>query len=182
MSLGFDRVDPAISEAIKHANAQDVIMFAAAANHGGNKSIAFPASLQHMVLGINSTDGLGNPSPFNPTPGSLRENFSVLGEAVTSQWPRKLDGSTTKKCKSGTSFATPIAVGIAATLLHYAKVKFPRSGMSERFGSVGRMRAMLGRMATKRADYAYLHPVSFFTEKTEALVHEMLYDEWVKNI
>jgi subtilase family serine protease len=106
-----------------HLSGQDVIMLAAAANHGGNKRIAFPANLHSMVLGVNSTDGLGNPSPFTPSPDSLRENFSVLGEVVNSQWPKKLGGP--KMRKAGTSFATPITAGIAATLLHYAKVKFP---------------------------------------------------------
>jgi len=179
MSLGFDQLYPPISNAIKHAYGQDVIMLAAAANHGGNKGIAFPANLHSMVLGVNSTDGLGNPSPFTPSPDSLRENFSVLGEGVYSQWPKKLGGP--KMRKAGTSFATPIAAGIAATLLHYAKVKFPGCDDSKRFGNVGKMRAMLSKMTDKRSNYEYLVPVSFFETNSDGLVYETLYDQWIKN-
>lgn len=179
MSLGFNRLDLTVSDAIKHAYAQDVIMLAAAANHGGNASITFPANQHSMVLGINSTDGLGNPSTFTPSPGPLRENYSVLGEGVSSQWPKKLGGPS--KRKAGTSFATPIATGIAATLLYYAKVKFPKREGSKRFGSVGKMRAILSAMVKDRVGYEYLVPVSFFETNSDRLVYEMLYNIWTNN-
>ena len=80
--------------------------------------------------------------------------------------------------KAGTSFATPIAAGIAATLLHYAKVKFPECDGSNRFGNVGKMREMLSKIADKRSNYV---PASFFEANSDGLVYETLYDQWIKN-
>ena len=145
-------------------------------NHGGNAKIAFPADQYSMVLGINSTDGYGNPSSFTPSPGPLRENYSVLGEGVESGWPKKLGGPTMRK--GGTSYSTPIAAGLAATLLYYAKVKLPKREGSRRFGNVGKMRAMLSIIGNDRHDYKYLAPFSFFETKSDRLVYETFADIW----
>ncbi|KAJ5726293.1 uncharacterized protein N7483_007650 [Penicillium malachiteum] len=45
----------------------------------------------------------------------------VLGESVRSAWPQKLQDEG-EKVMDGTSCATPIAAGIAALVLDYAKV------------------------------------------------------------
>ena len=83
--------------------------------------------------------------------------------------------------KAGTLFATPIAAGIAATLLYYAKVTSPECDSSKRFGNVSKRRAMLSKMTDKRSNYEYLVPVSFFEANSDGLVYETLYDQWVKN-
>ncbi|KAF4996328.1 hypothetical protein FGRMN_4579 [Fusarium graminum] len=118
-----------LEKAIKNAQFHDVLLFAAASNDGANAKRAWPARHSGVIC-VRSTAADGNPSTFNPiaTPG---DNFAVVGEAVEGAWPRHLcDEQTNQSClmhKSGTSFATPIAVGIAAFLLQYA-----RSNLSQR--------------------------------------------------
>lgn len=185
LSLGFDQVDPGIADAVKHAHGQDVVMLAAASNPGGNKSMAFPANIHHSVLAINSTDGEGNPSTFNPTDLPGNENFSVLGFAVESAWPKSLGGGLNQR-KAGTSFATPIAAGISAVLLKYAMVMpetfSSRKMPSGRSGTPDKIRAMLLAIADRRAQYAYLAPVKFFNERSEIYARESLGYEWNRNI
>ncbi|KFY52592.1 hypothetical protein V496_08343 [Pseudogymnoascus sp. VKM F-4515 (FW-2607)] len=115
MSFGFDNLTQkldCIKREILYAHSEETVLFAAARNNGGVKGIAYPAS-QTEVICINSTDGEGNPSPFNPSPKEDK-NFSTLGEAVLSSWPRSVQQRMT-----GTSFATPIAAGIAAVTMDY---------------------------------------------------------------
>ncbi|KFZ13581.1 hypothetical protein V502_06536 [Pseudogymnoascus sp. VKM F-4520 (FW-2644)] len=119
MSFGFNNLTQkldCIKRAILHAHSNETVLFAAARNNGGVKGIAYPAS-QTEVICINSTDGEGNPSPFNPS-SKEDKNFSTLGEAVLSSWPRSVQQRMT-----GTSFATPIAAGIAAVTMDYMEQK-----------------------------------------------------------
>jgi hypothetical protein len=94
-----------------------VVVFAAAGNEGGNEDVFWPAKLYETgdVIRVNASDSYGNPSGFNPTAGS-GHRICTLGEAVPS-----CDKDAQKQTihRSGTSFATPIAVAIAAILLGF---------------------------------------------------------------
>jgi len=92
-------------------------------NSGANLDRAYPARHDEVIC-IHSVDANGNRSKFSPTASTSDDNFATIGEAVESTWPLGLcDGQGQNYLyKSGTSFATPIAVGIAAFLLEYSKL------------------------------------------------------------
>ncbi len=121
MSFGFGREIDTLSDAIDHAASEGVLMFAAASNDGKNRPSgpAWPASKTGVIC-VHSADGYGNPSLFTPSPqDSMR--IAVLGECVRSAWPEKLKVPNHHKFMSGTSCAAPIAAGIAAVILDYAR-------------------------------------------------------------
>ncbi|PVH69882.1 subtilisin-like protein [Cadophora sp. DSE1049] len=121
MSFGFERIHETLYQAIKHAAYKDVLMFAAASNDGKNRpdGVVWPAN-EPEVICVHSGDGYGSPSGFTPSP---KENMKimVLGECVSSAWPQKLNQPGDHKHMSGTSCAAPIAAGIAAVILDYAR-------------------------------------------------------------
>jgi subtilisin family serine protease len=165
MSFGFpylnqnlDRIHTAINEAF----VSRVLMFAAAKNDGANSGIAYPAN-QDQVICVNSTDGHGNPSKYNPSP-IMGQNLSVLGEDVLSSWPVKFKLGMQRK--SGTSYATPIAAGIAAIVLEYALEKLPNeeSYAIKKLRTPRGMQAVLGLMSEDRWGYRYLAPWTLFNE------------------
>lgn len=122
MSFGFAQYDNQIRDAIERAQNHGVIIFAAASNEGAieGREASFPARMVGKVIKISSADGGGAASRFNPPPSPSNDNFSVLGEAVKSAWPKALHESGEKR-GSGTSVATPIAAGIAALVLEFAR-------------------------------------------------------------
>ncbi|KAF4627633.1 hypothetical protein G7Y89_g10518 [Cudoniella acicularis] len=164
MSFGFPRRIDSIQNAIQAAHGKNKIMFAAASNNGGNHLIAYPANQLSRVITINSTDGLGNGSGFNPTPHPESANFATLGEAVESSWPAHLLVGCTQR-KLGTSFATPIAAGIAAVILEYTMQKLPVEKYTEasRLHSCEGMKAILKLMSEERKGYRYIKPWKFLS-------------------
>ena len=120
-SREFDGFD-VLEDAIDRAYGMKVLMFAAAANNGGRSGRAYPACSPHVIC-VHSTDTDGNRSPFSPTAEPNAINIATVGESVTSAWPTSLchDGERVQT-RSGTSYATPIVVGISAFLLHYVRL------------------------------------------------------------
>lgn len=94
-----------------------MLIFAAAGNEGGNRGVAFPANLcaQGDVIRINSSDSKGKISTFSPDAGQ-GQRICTLGEGLPSC---EMRSDKDIKCRSGTSFATPIAAAIAAILLGF---------------------------------------------------------------
>jgi len=175
MSFGFPFLEEyldGIQTAINEAYVSRILMFCAAKNDGANSGIAYPAN-QDQVICVNSTDGHGNPSKFNPSPVTGR-NLSVLGEDVLSSWPVKLKGGMQRK--SGTSYSTPIAAGIAAIVIDYARQKMQeREQFSIKKLSTPRgMQAVLSLMSEHRLGYQYLAPWELFNEERSNIYGAML--------
>ena len=110
-----------IDRAIQHK----ILVFAAASNTGANSAAgpAFPASLERVFC-INSANGVGRRSDFNPTDPGGWNIFTAPGEAVDSAWPLHQNKGLYKR-DSGTSIATPIAAATAALVLDFAKQQLP---------------------------------------------------------
>ncbi|KAK6433793.1 hypothetical protein LTR95_010022 [Oleoguttula sp. CCFEE 5521] len=116
LSLGTSHVVPRIERAIEKAQAKKVLIFASASNFGGNQGRSWPAK-RHDVFCVHATDALGNPYDRNPSALAGESNFAILGVDVQSEWLPNADGSTQLVRQTGTSFATPIAAGIAALVI-----------------------------------------------------------------
>jgi hypothetical protein len=91
MSFGFRLDDQTrdqkerLIKALRKADGDNIIMFAAASNNGNLSSIPFPAD-DSRVICIGSCDGLGNDVAFNPRIPK-GNNFCVLGVDIMSTWP-----------------------------------------------------------------------------------------------
>lgn len=121
MSFGFGEEDEQLYASMQHTASKGVLMFAAASNDGKNRpnGVAWPASDINVIC-VHSGDGHGTASTFTPDPrDSMR--IMVLGECVKSAWPQRLKSPDSHKLMSGTSCAAPIAAGIAALVLDYAR-------------------------------------------------------------
>jgi hypothetical protein len=156
--------------AIDTAVYNKVLLFAAASNDGGNRGREFPAKHSNVFC-IHTTDGYGNPSSFNPSPPDGTRNFSLLGERVSSHWPRGIGGHNDDvKVMSGTSVATSIAAGLAGTLLAFVKQYEhgkipPRESLAPRLKSIeGMSEIWLKTMVRPRRDYDYIIPDSLFAK------------------
>jgi subtilisin family serine protease len=121
MSFGFGEEHEALYRAIQYAASKEVLMFAAASNDGKNRpdGVSWPASDVNVIC-VHSADGHGNPSTFTPAAQDSKR-IMVLGECVKSAWPEHLQSANGHKLMSGTSCAAPIAAGIAALVLDYAR-------------------------------------------------------------
>ncbi|KAL8364522.1 hypothetical protein RB595_003685 [Gaeumannomyces hyphopodioides] len=190
MSFGFqDEKEPGcreLAEAIRFAHASKVLTFAAASNVGAHAARpAFPARMSEVFC-IYSGDGMGTCARTCPTASGNHFNFLTLGEAVESAWPRDLcqkhqaavlDGTarigrgnpcakTLTNRKSGTSFATPIAAGIAAFLLLYAAQTLPEE-RAKILKEHDKMEDFLYHLSSKRGGYDVLSITDFFKRREE---------------
>lgn len=184
MSFGFpDETSSGcfhLKKAIQMAYYDNVLLFAAASNHGGTLGPAFPARHENVFC-IYGSDGLGNSSRTNPTASSIDSNFSTLGEAVESSWP--LDGRRDGKLrKSGTSYATPVASGIAAVILLYARQNMSAEE-AKKFKEYRMMRDMLYYISHLRHEYNFisLENISRNGRYLPDVMRQILTGTWRKN-
>lgn len=117
-----------------------------------------------QVICIKSTDGFGNPSEFNPKPPRHDRNFCIIGEGIEAAWPVQL-GDGHVKAASGTSVATPIAAGIAALVLQYARQYGNKEWMIEdhkRLNHCDEMRKVFQSMGRDYNGYTCLNASEIF--------------------
>jgi len=158
MSFGLKKNVSEVSDAIGLALERKKIVFAAAANEGGLEPRAYPASLPGVIC-IHASDGYGTPAEFNPTPES-GDNFSTVGIAIDSAWKGK------PVLRSGTSFATPVAAGIAANILEFARTHLTREDDNAQFlYSYRGMRHILLAMSPERSNYNFMSFWNVFPER-----------------
>lgn len=176
MPFGFTFRSAKLSNAIAKAYSKKVIMFAAASNGSGTRGQAFPAS-HDWVFSVHSTDGIGNVSSFSPDEKEPMHGFALPGESIESSWP----GQINKVMKSGTSFATPLAVALAANMLEYVKQKLttmPQDLRKQLDGHSG-MRLLLfsivDREGSSKLGHHYLRPWRLFgTERSDESIQQQI--------
>ena len=170
MSFGLEEEHGGMQKAIIEAYSKNILMFAAASNEGGNRIVTYPARKEQVIC-IYATDGKGEPYRSNPTPIGNSYRFATLGEGVKSAWPKGLKkGAAPEQRMTGTSFATPIAAGIAACLLEFAIVHgMPDNSYSSLRTRQG-MQAVFGKLLVDvRKELHYIHPWRLFSESREPL-------------
>lgn len=114
MSLGSPVHSVDIYKAIQYATKKGCIIFCAAGNYGDNSPIMYPAKYQETIA-IGSIDRNLNRSLFTCKGEEL--DFLSPGQDILSCVP-----DNNYAIMSGTSMATPFAVGCASLLLSYARL------------------------------------------------------------
>lgn len=159
LSLGFqqevkpinDALDEVINPKRKTPGARSRLVFAAAANWGFNRSLAFPASKKGVIC-VHATFGNGYDGQLGPSSGESLKNFPIgtLGVTIESQW-----GGRPVWLK-GTSYATPIAAALAANVLEFARRNVDAQVQSELERYRG-MKAILQLMCRDGNSSSYLY-------------------------
>jgi len=161
-------IDHELDEALDPSSSKVTrkIVFAAAGNNkGGNSPRSWPARKSN-VIAIHATDGLGSSVNINPTPKG-EWCFATLGHGIEHR-AYGTDGEDGDALYvSGTSFATPIAAGIAANIMEYARHHVPdlNEDRKKRLYSAPGMRAIFKAMSEERGGYYYVQPWTFWAEK-----------------
>ncbi|KAI0376371.1 hypothetical protein F5Y04DRAFT_266649 [Hypomontagnella monticulosa] len=173
-----------IRRAILEANAADVLIFASASNKGGNQPVAFPARMDEVIC-VGSTDGKGAISNFTPNLHCpdlhCYKRLCALGERIESSWPPKLlKGGAGLPRKSGTSFASPIAAGVAAIVLDYMWEFKDHVEYKHHIPKLLTRRGMLlvfELMVEKYSTYDYLVPWKLFNFQVSGDLDENEYED-----
>jgi hypothetical protein len=179
MSFGFEQEQDSdseadsIIEAIRYASRKGITMFAAASNDGNNRpdGVAWPARAMEVIC-VHSGTGFGDKSYFTPLPYD-NQRVMVLGDHVESAWPVRMNEPTNRRFMSGTSCAAPIAAGIAAIVLDYAR-KFLDEEEWLRLRRVDCMRRIFEKMRSERLlEYWWIQPWGFFGQDNSS--------EWIES-
>jgi hypothetical protein len=183
LSFGFPRYTQALTDiqsSILSAYQAGIIIFAAASNGGGNSGLAYPAN-QNEVICIGASDGEGNKSHFTPGPYPDMPNYTTLGEGVISSWPKVLSQTGERtKTMSGTSVATPIAVGIAAMVVDFLRQTNADQNseflVERQLRSKKGMNAVLKRLTEERDGFMYIAPWILFCDDRKEGIAQVLLD------
>lgn len=156
----FEDLVDGIQDAIRNASIKAPrVMFAAASNNGKNERRAFPARYEPWVVCVHASDGNGNDGGINP-PLERGINFMTLGMGLKLQERHWVNVGKTRQptyktaFRSGTSFATPIAAGVAATVMDLAdRVSAIKERTKKKIRRCEEMRKVLELMSTPKQPY-----------------------------
>jgi Subtilase family len=182
MSFGYHKTGApdTVKQEIEKCFKDNIIVFASASNDGANMPRTYPGKY-NRVLCIHSATGLGSCSSFNPTAESSetrKDNFSVLGDGIRSSWPIRREGDSKHRHMSGTSFATPVAVSIAAFAIGYIRMKLSDLEWNTDPMSPDGVRTIFYEMSkgNRKEGYDLVFPTRFFNSLRAPMVRETLID------
>lgn len=158
ISWGFPKDHQGIKDALVSAHKnENIIILAAAANHGRMDQIAFPARLRKYVICIGAARGDGKTANITAEDPEF-QGYTAPGIGVRGASLRR--GYTTER-KDGTSSATPIAAGIAALFIEYSR----RNNLGE-VGSHENMLKLFSAMSDDHGEtYRLLRPWTLLDKK-----------------
>lgn len=171
LSFGFDSVQSSDSmgDEIRQCLHDGIMVFASASNDGGEGSRTYPAKYPEVICAHTAT-WRGNKSELNPGREEDR-NFSFVGEHVRPIWPAKAPKDETKiDYKSGTSYATPVAVSVAAFMIGYIRKKMPDFAWVIKPWSPRGMLAIFRMMAVNIDGYDWVSPTRYLKYTKEAKI------------
>ncbi|RWA11934.1 hypothetical protein EKO27_g3171 [Xylaria grammica] len=171
LSFGFDTVrsPDTMGDEIRQCLHEGIMVFASASNDGGEGSRTYPAKYPGVIC-AHSTTWRGSKAERNP---GLEEgrNFSFVGEHVRPIWPAKNPVDDNRmKYKSGTSYAAPVAVSMAAFMIGYIQKKMPDySWVIKPWSPVGISR-IFGMMAVEIDGYDWVSPTRYLKYTKEGKI------------
>jgi subtilisin family serine protease len=115
MSFGWEKNDGTIKLALESAYQRKVLLFASTTNSGALQvnEMLYPARSRY-VTAVDAATGYGKSAPFAAT-GSNKARFAAPGLQVKGPNGRSLHRV------EGSSYASPIAAGIAALILEFSR-------------------------------------------------------------
>ncbi|KAH8898150.1 subtilisin-like protein [Thozetella sp. PMI_491] len=177
MSFDVDDGEGSIKDAIRFVQNERngrVIFFASAGNLGPHQDVAFPACHKD-VIAIRATNYMGVVASSNPsTDPSAAVSLATFGDNI----PLRLQESNPEVCKPGSSVATAVAAGIAATMLSYASMLPHIHPGHAKEDDLTRLRTVEGIEALFRLKLSqnmgnrinFVNPVRFFMENETNLL------------
>jgi hypothetical protein len=181
MSFGYEAEVEVIEKALKKADDNNVLLIAAASNVGGNTALAqrWPGTRDN-VMSVYAAEGKGFQYADNPPPRANAYNFATLGVMVPVWSVPDDSGNSQEMHCTGTSYATPIAAAIAASVLEFIRHtesdymnQFSKERRERLQGRVDVAKTAVSRasgmckvfmlMAEKKGDYDYVQPANLLT-------------------
>ncbi|KAI1459017.1 hypothetical protein F4805DRAFT_422342 [Annulohypoxylon moriforme] len=170
MSFGFIEMDPKIEDAINEAVRRGKLLFASAANHGNNGIKTYPAKYRNVIC-ISASDGKGKDGRISPAATDGADNFMTLGIAVPLLW------KGAKVYRSGTSYATPIAVGFAVNILELVRRRLGQEEFERLKNGDYLMRRIFRMMSERDNRYYFVAPWRLWDSRKLELVDELIKNE-----
>lgn len=181
MSFGYEAEVEVIEKALKKADENNVLLIAAASNVGGNTALAqrWPGTRDN-VMSVYAAEGKGFQYADNPPPRANAYNFATLGVMVPVWSVPDESGDSPEIYCTGTSYATPIAAAIAASVLEFIRHtetdyvnQFPNSRKDALQARIDVAKTAVSRasgmckvfmlMSEKKGDYDYVQPANLLT-------------------
>ncbi|KAI1110422.1 peptidase S8/S53 domain-containing protein [Nemania sp. NC0429] len=171
LSFGFDSVrsPDTMGDEIRQYLHDGIMVFASASNDGGEGSRTYPAKYSGVICAHSAT-WRGSKAERNP---GLEEghNFSFVGEHVRPIWPAKNSRDESRmKYKSGTSYAAPVAVSVAAFMIGYIRKKMPDHPWVIKPWSPEGISTIFRMMAVKIDGYDWVSPTRYLKYTKEGKI------------